>query len=79
MLIEIFWEVAWISLQLQFLPTSLSELRNTLKRLYEKFKEEGSEFVRKKLSPILDELRRRGAITDDQYSTIQSVLSSSVS
>ena len=64
---------------ISFLPTALSELRNTLKQLYEKFKEEGSEFVRKKLSPILDELRRLGAMTDDQYSTIQSVLSSSVS
>ena len=53
-----------------FLPTSLSEVRAIFGKLYKKIEKDGSMMVRSKLLPILEELLRRGGITDAQYAVL---------
>ena len=53
-----------------FLPTSLSDLRNIFGKLWEKFEKRGSNMVKTKLLPILEELLHRGGIRDAQYTVL---------
>ena len=57
-----------------FLPTSLSDLRNIFRKLWEKFEKHGSQMAKTKLLPILEELLRRGGITVAQYTVLMQEL-----
>ena len=59
-----------IGQEIPFLPTSLSDLRAIFGKLWEKFEKHGGKMVRSKLLPILEELLRRGGITDAQYAVL---------
>ena len=53
-----------------FLPTSLKGLRTMFVVLWTTFTKIGSEMMKNKLLPVLNELLRRGGITDEQYSAL---------
>ena len=53
-----------------FLPTSLKGLRTMLGVLWTEFTKNGSEMMRNNLLLVLNDLLRRGGITDEQYSAL---------
>ena len=67
-------EGAMIGQGVPFLPTSLSDLRNIFRKLWEKFEKHGSKMVKTKLLPILEELLRRGGIMVAQYAVLMQEL-----
>ena len=61
---------AMIGQGVPFLPTSLPDLRNIFRKLWEKFEKHGSKMVKTNLFPILEELLHRGGIRDAQYAVL---------
>ena len=54
-----------------FLPTSLKGLRTIFGAVWTEFTKNGSEMMKNKLLPVLNELlRHRGGITDEQHSAL---------
>ena len=57
-----------------FLPTSLKGLRTMFDTLWKEFIKDGGEMMKNKLLPVLEELLRRGGITDEQFSRLRKEL-----